>query len=321
MKTKIAIGVDLGGTNLRAALVDQNGLIGSVNSIPTPRSGGSVSVVEAMAAMIADLIRRSADPVCGIGIGAPGPLDSRSGFVRDMPNLKGFRNFPLRDVLRDHLSLPVTLLNDADAAAIGEYRCGVARSWSLFCMLTLGTGLGSSVLVHGKPWMGEDGFSPELGHVPLLDTDDRCGCGGIGHSETMLSSAGLWRRYRFAGGKYRSADKPESDDALPAIGLFDLCRKGDTIAQDVLRAYGCDLGRVIITAAVSFNLRHIIVSGGISEGWDLLEQSVVESIRRHGFEPMTQDMCIRIGRLGGTAAIIGAAMTVFDSADAMKTQL
>lgn len=305
METYTAVGIDLGGTNIRLAFVDRAGNVSRRVTTPTPYRDGPSAVVGAMKEALERLMRETEYRPCGIGIGAPGPLDPVSGIVRQMPNLKGFENYPLKDRIREETGLPVELMNDADAAAIGEYHFGAARGWPLFALLTLGTGLGSSVVVNGSPWLGEDGFSPELGHLPVFESGRICGCGGMDHAETRLSSEGLWRRYEEEGGVLPDRIPNER---LPVMQLFELSRKGDSIAQVVLHSYGKDLGRIIAAAAASFNLHRVILAGGISAGWESLESSTLKAIRQYGFEPLIDRMEIRRGLLGGDAALAGAGM-------------
>jgi glucokinase len=305
MERKHAIGIDLGGTTLRGAVVDAEGRMSGGVQLLTPVKGGPEAIIDALVGMVKTLSEAVSGGINAVGIGMPGPLNAKSGIVTLMPNIAGFDFFPFQKRMESRLAIPVGIINDADAAAVGEYYCGAARGCSLFVMLTLGTGLGSSIMVNGRPWLGRDGYSAELGHVPLFGSADRCGCGGCGHSESRVSIRGLWKDYQqhTTGGRMW---KTESEFNVKE--LFESARNGDTIAAGVVNRYGEALGRVISAAAVTLNLRRCIIGGGIGAAWDILEQPVRQSIGRFGFAPMTDDLVLQPGLLGEDAAVAGAGL-------------
>ncbi len=305
MKTEKAIGIDMGATHIRGAVVDQTGKLHSGLEISTPVEGGSEAVLDALTEAVNTLLSKECDRIHAVGIGLPGPLNSERGVVTLMPNVKGIEHYPIKEKLEAIVGLSVGILNDADAAALGEYLCGAAKGLEMFVMLTLGTGLGSSIMLNGRPWLGQDGYSTELGHIPLFDTDEKCGCGGWGHAETCLSIKGLWRDYRSHAGA-QARWKSMADFSVKH--LFESARNGDTIAAGVANRYGTALGRVIVAAAVTLNLRHCIIGGGISAAWDVLEKPVRNSIERFGFPSLTDNLSIRPGTLGNDAAVIGAGL-------------
>lgn len=303
MRTKKTIGIDMGATYIRGAIVDRTGKIQSCLEVSTPTKGDPDAILDVLAEIVNVLSSKEPDGIQAVGIGLPGPLNSKSGIVTMMPNVKGLENYPIKEKIEARVNLPVRIINDADAAAIGEYLCGAAKGLELFVMLTLGTGLGSSIMVNGCPWLGRDGYSAELGHIPLFDADQKCECGGWGHAEAALSIKGLRRDYQ-----HRIGKKTLTAAEFSVKHLFESARNGDTIAAGVADRYGKALGRVIATVAATLNLHHCIIGGGISAAWDILEEPVQRSIRQFGFAPLTKSLLIKPGVLGNDAAVIGAGL-------------
>lgn len=305
MELKKAIGIDLGGTTVRGAVVDAEGQLYGENHLLTPVNGGPDAIIDALVGIVETLSASAPGEITAVGIGMPGPLNAKSGVVTLMPNIAGFEQYPFQERMESRLAIPVGIINDADAAAIGEYYCGAARGCSLFVMLTLGTGLGSSIMVNGRPWLGQDGYSAELGHIPLFSAADRCGCGGCGHSESRVSIRGLWKDYlQHAPNRRRWRTESEFD----VKELFESARNGDSTAAGVVSRYGEALGQVISAVAVTLNLRRCIIGGGISAAWDVLERPVHKSVEQFGFTPLTDILIIQPGLMGDDAAVAGAGL-------------
>ena len=203
--------------------------------------------------------------------------------------------------------MKVYLINDADAAGLGEYICGAARGERLFVVFTLGTGFGSSVIVDGKPWLGSAGISPELGHLPIFSGEKFCGCGREDHVESRLSSHGLWRGYFLESGEKNCKGKVNLG---PIEDLFDADKNGDMAARLVIDNYAEDLGKMIATVAIAYALKVIVLNGGISSAWDRLKNIAMKAVEKYGFLPLTDDLQIRQSNLGDDAALIGAASMI-----------
>lgn len=309
MNNKVSIGIDLGGTHIRAARIACDLSIEQTIRRDTPHDGGPERIIACIEAMVRRL-RPEHDPIAGIGIGAPGPLNPDTGRVCHMPNLSGWSDVPLVQILEESLDCPVYLINDADAAAMGEYLKGSARGVPLFMMFTLGTGLGSSLMIRGAPWTGEDGFSTEFGHIPLFGDGDQCGCGGYAHAETRLSTWALWQDYQHRGGSM-----PVADSEFPPVKLlFEAARNGDAHAGAVVASYGMHLGRLLATAATALNVRTFVLGGGIAAAWDQLETTAMDAVATYGFSPLSDHIGISVGVLGDRAGLIGAAGLVFNRA-------
>ena len=178
-----AIGVDLGGTNLRIAAVDENGKIIEKITTGTEVARGRDNVIFEMCTAIQELstkFRTSAGHLCGIGIGVPGIIEMTSGMLRQSPNLPGWEDYPVREEIEQRLGTKVFLENDANSAALGEKWLGAAATVDDMCMLTLGTGVGGGVVLQGRIWHGMTGMAGELGHITVEPGGVPCGCGGQG---------------------------------------------------------------------------------------------------------------------------------------------
>lgn len=304
-----AVVVDLGGTNFRIALVDGDFRVShykksATAGLPTPED--VILAISDYVRQMNDSFEDSNTMITGLGVAAPGPLNAREGLVHSMPNLPGWTAFPLKDRLSDATGLHTEIINDADAIALGEMIRGAAIGLSTFIQLTLGTGLGSSVILDGSPLIGSEGVSPELGHIPVFDSDVKCGCGRMGHAETILSAAGLINTYR-------STSEDETPLTGEVLDLFRRDKEGDDGAVKAVDRYARGLGRLIAISAIAYSCKDFVISGGISGSWSRLASLALAEIQQYGFLPLTDAIQIRCGKLGDKAGLIGCAEMVFNS--------
>ena len=259
--------------------------------------------------MLAEAGLKAAD-VLGVGIGAPGPLGISAGVVRDMPNLPGFRNVPLRDRVAAGLGLRAVLENDANAAALGEYLCGVGRSGGDMVLLTLGTGVGSGIIINGKILHGVHEMGAELGHVIVEPGGESCGCGQRGCLERYASATYL---AQYAARQVRQGRKSslegilKAKDALNARDVNEARKAGDALAAEVWDRAAYYLAIACVDICRAFDPERIVLAGGMTQAGEDLLRPVQEHFRRLHWsitEPMTR---IVISELGNDAGVIGAA--------------
>lgn len=308
------IGIDLGGTNIKGALVSAEGEIVKECSIPTQVDAGNAVVAERMARVIAQLCEGE-DPssIGGVGIGCPGTVDDEAGIVRYAANLK-FENFDLRGALRAHTTLPIRLGNDANAAALGEALFGCGRDAESTVVVTLGTGVGGGVVLGGRLLTGYTGAASELGHMVLMENGEQCTCGRRGCFEAYSSATALIRDTKRA-----MAAHPESllhTVAAEAGGTVDgrtafLARgRGDAAAKEVVDAYidhlACGLGNLVNI----FFPEVIALSGGVANQGEALLAPLREKVREatFGHSKAVRHTRIELCTLGYRAGVIGAAM-------------
>ena len=298
-----AIGVDLGGTKILAGVVTREGNVLRRHERMTTLDSQDALVAELEIA-IGEVLD---DDVGAIGMGVPGPLDLSTGRTYDMVNLP-FHDFPLRDHMREKFSLPIGLDNDANAAAVAEWRVGAGRGVDDLVMLTLGTGLGGGVISNGRPFRGARGAGVELGHTVVVHDGRPCqgGCRGRGHLEPYVTGLAATRAAQDAFG-------PAAD----AHRLVRLANEGDAQAREILADIGRHLGSAMGSFANIFEPALIVLGGGFGvAAWEHIVGPAEEVMKREALRPMRDEVRVVRAELGTTAGLIGAAFVGFEAADA-----
>jgi glucokinase len=296
-----AIGVDLGGTKILAGVVAPDGTVVRRHERPTPLDSQE-SLVRELETAVSELLT---EDVGAIGFGVPAPVDQVDGLVVESVNL------PLSDIrLRDHIGqrfgLPVGLDNDANAAAIAEWRAGAGRGVDDLVMLTLGTGVGGGVISGGAPFRGFRGTGVELGHVVIVHDGRPCqgGCRGRGHIEAYITGLA-------ATADARAAFGPAADAHL----LVRLAHDGDASARGILAEIGRYLGSALGSFANIFAPELIVIGGGFGvAAWDYVIPAAEEVLRREALRPMRDRVQVVPAELGTAAGLIGAAFVGFEAA-------
>jgi glucokinase len=309
---KTCIGVDLGGTYVKFVAVGEDRRPGETLQLPTPAGGG-----QAVAAGIADGARRLLDArgidagdVVGVGIGAPGPLRISEGIVVAMPNIPGMEDFPLARRVGESLGLPVILENDANAAAFGEYLCG-AGSGGDMVMLTLGTGVGSGIILGGRLLHGSHEMGAELGHMVVVAGGELCGCGQRGCLERYCSATYIARaarrRIEEAGRRSALADVLRRKGTIDAKDINEARRAGDELAAEVWDEGTYYLAVGCVNICRIFDPDDIVLSGGMTRAGDDLMAPLLAHFRRLHWTLTPPRTRIAIAHLGNDAGAIGAA--------------
>jgi glucokinase len=298
-----AIGVDLGGTKILAGLVTRDGEVIRRHERSTPQDSQEHVLAELEAA-VAELLDES---VAAVGFGVPSPIDQARGVVVRCVNVP-LEDAPLRDRMRERFGVPVGLDNDANAAAIGEWRAGAGRDQDDLVMLTLGTGVGGGVISAGRPFRGRNGAGAELGHVVIVHDGRPCqgACTGRGHLEAYVSGTAVTATAREAFG-------PSAD----AHRLVRLANEGDAQARELLADVACYLGSGIGSFVNVFGPQLVVLGGGFGvAAYDYLLGPAEEVMRREALEPMRSTARLVKAELGTAAGLIGAAFVGFEAADA-----
>jgi glucokinase len=307
---RVVIGVDLGGTNLRAAILSPTGDILERRKEATRAAEGWSSVV----ARLIDNIKHQRDiasqkglEVCAVGVGAPGVIQGDKGIVVKSPNFPDWNNLPLRDHLEKALDIPVYLENDANAAALGEQWRGAGQGIQSMILLTLGTGVGGGIILDNKVWHGADGMAGEIGHMTLIPTGRPCTCGNTGCLEMYASARGIVQSYREALGK--------SADALKQITseqVYEAARTGNEIAVRVMNDMGRMLGIGIAGLINIFNMERVVIGGGVKDAWALFIDATREEVMKRAFEIPARRAEILPSFLGDDAGMVGAAAVALE---------
>ncbi len=298
-----AIGVDLGGTKILAGVVTRSGEILRRHERPTPQDSQEAVLAELEAAVVALLD----DEVGAIGFGVPSPIDQPTGVVVECVNVH-LVDCPLRPLMEDRFGLPVGLDNDANAAAIGEWRAGAGRGVDDLVMLTLGTGVGGGVITRGHPMRGARGGGMELGHVVIVHDGLPCrgACRGRGHLEAYVTGIAATARAQKAFGP-----------AVDAHRLVRIANEGDETAKSILADIGSYLGSGMGSFANIFEPDLIVIGGGFGvAAWEWIVPRAEEVMRREALRPMRDRVRVVPAELGTAAGSIGAGYVGFEALDA-----
>jgi glucokinase len=309
---EFGIGVDLGGTNLRAAALDLEGNVLELFQISTDTSAGREKVVADIVAGIREVREgHSGDKLVGIGIGVPGLIYLEKGIIAKAPNLPGWEDFPLRDLLEAELQCPVILENDANAAALGEVWMGAGHDVDDLVLLTLGTGIGGGIISKGQVLHGYLGMAGELGHITVEPHSGvRCGCGNFGCVEAHASATAIARMAEEAvsiGSSKALAGLKQQHGQLSALLVERAAREGDPEAIKIYERMGCWLGRALANLVNIFNFPLYLLAGGVIGGWKLFAPAMFEELEKRSVTYRESDTRVKKAKLGNKAGLYGAA--------------
>ncbi len=312
----IYIGCDLGGTNIKAGLVNvDTGVLLLSKHTPTLARDREAAVMRRMADLIDELIDEShldRNEIKGVGVSAPGVLDLEKGLTKFLPNLPGkWPDVPLRDTLEEALDLPVCLLNDVRAITLGEFTYGAGKDIDDMACFAVGTGIGGGLVLGGNLVLGISGTGGELGHMTIDMNGPRCGCGNYGCVEVFASGPAI----------ASMAEKAVRQGLTTMIGEmvdYDLnkisprivakaAEAGDEIANEIWEEAGKALGTGVANAMVAFGPQMVVISGGVAQAGDLLLDPVRRTVEERVFVMPKEKVQIVTGELGTDAGILGMA--------------
>ncbi len=293
-----AIGLDLGGTNLRAAAIDRAGHVLDRRSAATDPAAGREAMLGHMVNAIADLRNACGSAgLAGIGIGVPGFILLKQGVIRNSNNLACLEDFPIRDEIEHRLNAHVILENDANAAALGEKWMGAGRDVDDLVLLTLGTGVGGGIISGGKVLQGYLGMAGELARITVVPNGNPCGCGNKGCLEKHASATAVTAL----------ANMLRLGENLSAREVYDLALAGNEKAARIFVSMGQALGVALATLVNAFKFPLYLLSGGVLAAWDLFAPPMLEEVRRRSFKFRTTATRIEKATLGKEAGLYGAA--------------
>jgi len=288
-----SVGIDLGGTALKAGVVSGSGEVIERRTIPVDARAGAAGLLDRMADLARDLGAEGA-----VGLGSPGLFDRERGVVLQAPNLGFLEGISLRDELARRLGLPqraVLLENDANVAALGEHWLGAGRGEDDLLLVTLGTGVGGGLLLAGELYSGSGGMAGEIGHVVVDPSGPVCGCGSRGCLETLASATAAQRRAASLG---LDAD---------LVRLAERARKAPGPERELLEAIGTDLGRGLAVALTMLDVRLFVIGGGFGAALDVLEPGLRTGLAERSYGGRAPEVRIVSAALGADAGWIGAA--------------
>jgi len=308
---KVLVGIDLGGTNIKAGIVTPEGEMLARSRCETRAQEGPDAVISRMA----DLAERLLDEekidrsrVIAVGVGSPGPLSSARGVVVYTPNLPGWTDIPVSAKMKERLGLDVFLENDANSACWGEYWRGAGRGTKTMVIFTLGTGVGGGIVLDGRLLRGIDDTAGHLGHIIVDPEGPRCGCGNRGCLEAYASATALVRRYHEAvaeGSKSSLKDKPRGE--VTARDIHEAASGGDALCRSLMEETGRWLGVALATVANVINPELAVYSGGMAAAGGMLFEPIMREVRHRALRPPAARLRLAQAQLGDDAGVVGAA--------------
>ena len=311
-----AIGIDFGGTSVKLGLVSSSGRVLERAGFATGKTAAHSEILDALTHSVR-LLQQKAKArhlkVCGVGIGAPGPIDVERGLVYFFPNLPGWKNFEIRKVLSKRLQLPVAVDNDANAMALGEYRFGGGRGSRLFIGLTLGTGVGGGMVLDGRLFHGPAFSAAEFGHVIIDPSGPLCGCGNRGCVETFVGNGYFVAETRRRLKNEKSVLKKwvKNGEILTPILVQTAARQGDRFAKQMWAESGTQLGTMLAGIINILNPDCIAIGGGLAQSGALIFSPIRSAIRKKAFPIAGRSVRVIPAVLGNDAGLVGAACLAF----------
>ena len=309
---KYAIGIDLGGTSVKYALIDNEGVFHFQGKLPSKADVSAEAVIGQLVAASKETMASAQQlgvAVEGIGIGTPGIVDETNRIVLGgAENIKGWENLNLADRIEAETGLPVQMGNDANLMGLGETMYGAGQGARNVVFLTIGTGIGGAVVIDGKLFNGFANRGTELGHVPLIANGEPCACGSVGCLEHYASTSALVRRFSKRASESGISFPNEEINGELIVRLY---KEGDKLATESLEEH-CDfLGHGIAGFINIFSPQRIVIGGGLSEAGDFYIQKVSEKAHRYAMADCAVNTRIMAASLGNKAGSIGAASLVF----------
>ena len=313
------IGIDLGGTNMRAGIVDlETGQVVVNKSIPTLAREGHEFVLTRMAQLVDEVISGNGftkEQIGGIGVGVPGVLDLEKGTTVFLPNLPGtWPNVPLCDILSSQTGLPVDILNDARAITYGEWKFGAGQGVENMACYTIGTGVGGGLVINGQLHLGIGGTAGELGHTTIDYNGPRCGCGSFGCLEAFasapaISAMGLKAVVQGTTTEIGAMVDYDLNKVTPEI-IANAARNGDKVALDIFERVGLYFGIAISTLLISVSPRKVVIGGGVAPASDLFFGSIRKTLEERVRVMPVEQVEVVTATLGSNAGILGVAQWV-----------
>lgn len=315
MSKKYKIGVDVGGTNVKVALVDETGSIVYSDTVPTRAEMGYEYTISNMIKAIHDVIKESKTDkksVVGIGFGFPGQIDCDNGIVRLAPNIPGWVNIPIADIVSKEFGVPVKVDNDVRCAALAELNYGAGKGAKNLICITVGTGIGSGLIVNGKLVRGASNAAGEIGHIKLqMENGPLCGCGDNGCLEAFASGPSIvaMAEEYIKGGKstkYRELAKNE----ITPYYVCEAAKQGDVVAKKIFEIIGNYIGIGLASVVNLLNPEKIVIGGGVADAGDFLFVPIKETLKKRAMPIQGSAVQVVPAELGNTAGVIGASLLI-----------
>ncbi|OGN96676.1 MAG: hypothetical protein A2Z77_01430 [Chloroflexi bacterium RBG_13_51_36] len=323
----LTLGIDLGGSKILTAVVDTRGEMFSNDESATPATKEREALIQSILDS-ADRALKQANVamsrICAIGVGAAGISNPEAGILFTSPNLPALRNVLLRDIMQERLGKKTFLINDADAAALGEFYFGAARGVGNFIYITLSTGIGGGVVIDGKIYTGAIGAAGEVGHMTIDVNGPVCNCGNRGCWETLASGTALAREAKNRikeGGKTSILEYADGDiEKVTAQSVHSAAEQGDRLAKELIVRIGGYVGVGLANLINIFNPELIVIGGGLSTIGDMLLKPAFKVAGERAFKEAFQAVRFASAGLGRNSGVLGAAAYAFQEMKKLSTK-
>ncbi len=311
-EAKPVLAIDLGGTKIAAAVIDGSQVVAR-EYVPTLAAEGPEAVISRIFTAADRLLgagKLSVSKLDSVSIAAAGGV-SNDGVITSSPNLPGWSNVPLRDIVRKRYGVDVFVVNDASAAALGEHRLGAGRGTKNLVYLTVSTGIGGGIIINGRLYLGAGGCAGEVGHMTVDINGAGCACGSYGCLEVLASGTAVAKeaiRRIGSGEKSTLAGMVGKPEDITAEKVAEAARGGDGLAADVIRRAAAALGVGLVNVANIFNPEMIVIGGGMSKMGEMLLAPAREVVMSRAFKLCAQAVRIVPAQLGDDAGLLGAAV-------------
>ena len=316
---KLILGIDLGGTKILTALVDAHGNLRTSDRRVTPAEKGPTAVMEAIrqsAKRCFEQLSMDDDGLAAVGIGAPGPSNPEKGILFTSPNLPGWENVPLVEIFEKEFKKKVFFINDANAAALAEFKFGAAQGLRHVVYITVSTGIGAGIIIDGKLYTGAIGTAAELGHTTIDDKGPRCNCGNFGCWETLASGTALARdaRQKIRQGIETTILEHASGDIdqVDAKAIQMAAEAGDALAGELIARVAYYLGVGLANVLNTFNPQMIVIGGGVSKIGDRLLKPAYQTARERAYDAAYSAVEFAVAKLERNSGVLGAAAYAYD---------
>jgi len=311
------IGIDVGGTNVKIALVDDKGKIIYSNSVPTYAQMGYEYTVNNIKQAIKDLMRETntkTTDIQGIGFDFPGQVDYKTGVVKLAPNIPGWVNVPIAKMIEDEFHIPTKIDNDVRCAALGELKFGAGKGCENFVCITVGTGIGSGLVINGQLVRGAANAAGEIGHIKLqMHGGPICGCGDTGCLEAFASGpsiVAMAQEYLKGGKSTKFREMAGVDGEITPYIVAKAAEAGDPVAKRIFEITGTYIGMGLVSVINLLNPEKVIIGGGVAEAGDLLLDPIRKTIKERAMVIAGNSVEVVPAQLGNSAGVIGASMLV-----------
>ncbi len=313
------VGVDLGGTHIRAILTDRQGHKKARAQHQTRAQEGPQAVIQRILQTIAEVLANTDhQQIAAIGVGVPGPVDPKTGTLYDPPNLPGWTAIPLAQYIMAAYPIPTFVDNDANVAALGEHRFGAGQGVDDMVYITVSTGIGGGIISGGRLIEGAHGFAGEIGHQVLDPNGPWCGCGQRGHMEAFASGTAIARdaqQILRQGTASKMLELAGSVEEVTAKTVTEAAAQGDEVAREILQRAAFYIGLGLVNVLHILEPQRILIGGGVSQAGDLLFQPVRETVRQHVMSKVYHGVEILPAALGADVGLLGAVALALSRLD------